>query len=122
MLSLKQPARAQPQQQQQQPQHLFNRDGTLQNPQVFLDSCLSSPAVMRQLPPALRDAVSSGDVDAVQAVFRQLHRDREQRQMEAQLIRPGEDPMDPEVQVCCMAQWVGALHCCMRSQLCAVLI
>lgn len=59
---------------------------------------------MSQLPPALRDAVSSGDVDGVQAVFRQFHRDREQRQMEAQLIRPGEDPMDPEVQVCCMTQ------------------
>ncbi|DBB00046.1 TPA: DNA damage-inducible protein 1 [Trebouxia sp. C0004] len=75
-----------------------NRDGTLQNPQAFLNSCLSNPATMAQLPPNLRDAVSSGDIDSVQGVFRQFQREAEQRQMEAQLIRPGEDPMDLEVQ------------------------
>lgn len=108
MLSPKQQARPQSQQQsQQQPQQpqqqqaqlSFNRDGTLQNPQAFLDACLSNPAGLSQLPPAIRDAVSSGDVSSLQDVFRQIHRDREQQRMEAQLIRPGEDPMDPEVQV-----------------------
>ena len=107
MLAPKQQARPQhqqqhrPQQQQQQQQAPMasNRDGTLQNPQAFLDAVLSNPAGMQQLPPALRDAVSSGDINSIQEVFRRAHRDREQQQMEAQLIRPGEDPMDPAVQV-----------------------
>ena len=89
-----------------------NRDGTLQNPQAFLDSCLSNPAAMAQLPPNLRDAVSSGDIDSVQGVFRQLQREAEQRQMEAQLIRPGEDPMDLEVQVCFFPLIAQFGHCC----------
>lgn len=100
MLQPRPVARPQSQQAQQTQPMARNRDGTLQNPQAFLDSCLSNPATMAQLPPNLRDAVSSGDIDSVQGVFRQLQREAEQRQMEAQLIRPGEDPMDLEVQVC----------------------
>ena len=88
-----------------------NRDGTLQNPQAFLDSCLSNPAAVAQLPPNLRDAVSSGNIDSVQGVFRQLQREAEQRQMEAQLIRPGEDPMDLEVQVCFFRLITLNTHC-----------
>lgn len=106
MLSPKQQARAQPQQQpmqqqQQQPQAplAYNSDGSLQNPQAFLSACLSNPVGLRALPPAIRDAVSCGDINRVQDVFRQSHREREQQRMEAQLIKPGEDPMDPEVQV-----------------------
>ena len=53
---------------------------------------------MAQMPPAIRDAISSGDIDGLQTVFRQAQREAEQRKMESQLIRPGEDPMDPEVQ------------------------
>lgn len=106
MLSPKPQARAQPQQQpmqqQQQPQApAFNSDGSLQNPQAFLSACLSNPVGLSALPPAIRDAVSSGDVNRVQEVFRQSRREREQQQTEAQLIRPGEDPMDLEVQVLC---------------------
>lgn len=108
MLSPKQQARAQPQQQpmhqqqqqQQQPQApAFNSDGSLQNPQAFLSACLSNPVGLNALPPAIRDAVSSGDINRIQEVFRRSHREREQQRMEAQLIRPGEDPMDLEVQV-----------------------
>ena len=108
MLSRKHQARAQPQQQpmqqqQQQPQAPpdYNSDGSLQNPQAFLSACLSNPLGLSALAPALRDAVSSGDINQVQDVFRQSHREREQQRMEAQLIKPGEDPMDPEVQVLC---------------------
>ena len=93
-----QPQQQAPQQPQQQ--HLGrNRDGSLQNPQAFLDALLSNPAGLNQLPPQLRDAVNSGDVEAIQGVFRQLQRQAEAQQMEDQLIRPGEDPMDPAVQV-----------------------
>lgn len=106
MLSPEQQARAQPQQQQaqqqqqqSQPQNSFARDGSLLNPQAFLSACLSNPAALSQLPPAIRDAVNVGDVDRLQQVLRQAHREREQQQTEAQLIRPGEDPMDMEVQV-----------------------
>lgn len=106
MLSPRHQARAQPQQQptqqqqQQQPQALArNSDGSLQNPHGFLAACLSNPITVTTLPPALRDAVSSGDVERIQEVFRQAHREAQQHQQEAQLIRPGEDPMDPEVQV-----------------------
>ncbi|KAL3155331.1 hypothetical protein ABBQ38_010893 [Trebouxia sp. C0009 RCD-2024] len=105
MLSPEQQARAQPQQQQaqqqqqqSQPQNSFARDGSLLNPQAFLSACLSNPAALSQLPPAIRDAVNVGDVDRLQQVLRQAHREREQQQTEAQLIRPGEDPMDMEVQ------------------------
>lgn len=98
MLQPRPAAHVQPQQAQQTQPMARNRDGSLQNPQAFLDSCLSNPATMAQLPPNLRDAVSSGDVDSVQSVFRQFQREAEQRNMEAQLIRPGEDPMDLEVQ------------------------
>jgi len=115
MLEPRPAARAQPQQAQQTQAMARNRDGTLQNPQAFLDSCLSNPAAMAQLPPNLRDAVSSGDIDSVQGVFRQLQREAEQRQMEAQLIRPGEDPMDLEVQVCffpLIALNTHCGHCC----------
>lgn len=123
MLSPKHQARAQPQQQpihqqQQQPQALArNSDGSLQNPHGFLSACLSNPITVTTLPPALRDAVSSGDVERIQEFFRQAHREAEQHQQEAQLIRPGEDPMDPEVQVCDLIangsfilQRVAALH------------
>ena len=96
MLSPKQAARPQP---QSAPVISRNRDGSLQNPQAFLDACLSNPASMAQMPPAIRDAISSGDIDSLQTVFRQAQREAEQRQMQSQLIRPGEDPMDPEVQV-----------------------
>ena len=105
MLAPKPQARAQPQQQQMQRQRqprapvALNSDGSLQNPQAFLSAFLSNPVGLSQLPPALRDAVSSGDVNRIQEVCRQLHRDKEQQRAEAQLIRPGEDPMDPEVQV-----------------------
>lgn len=101
----------QPQQAQQTQPMARNRDGTLQNPQAFLNFCLSNPATMAQLPPNLRDAVSSGDIDSVQGVFRQLQREAEQRQMEAQLIRPGEDPMDLEVQVCFFRLIALNTHC-----------
>ena len=100
MLQPRPAAHVQPQQAQQTQPMARSRDGSLQNPQAFLDSCLSNPATMAQLPPSLRDAVSSGDIDSVQSVFRQFQREAEQRNMEAQLIRPGEDPMDLEVQVC----------------------
>lgn len=110
MLSPKEQTHAQPQQQQaqqqqqqSQPQVPFAHDGSLLNPQAFLSACLSNPAGLSQLPPAIRDAVSVGDIDRLQQVFRQAHRDRQQQQMEAQLIRPGEDPMDLEVQVLPMA-------------------
>ncbi len=96
MLQPRQAARPQP---QQAPSLARNRDGSLQNPQGFLDACLSNPATMAQFPPAIRDAVTSGDIEALQTVLRQSQREHEQRQMEAQLIRPGEDPMDLEVQV-----------------------
>ena len=108
MLSPRHQGRAQPQQQptqqqqqqQQQPQALArNSDGSLQNPHSFLSGCLSNPIIVTTLPPALRDAVSSGNVERIQEVFRQAHREAQQHQQEAQLIRPGEDPMDPEVQV-----------------------
>ena len=91
----------QPPQQPQQPQQPpgYNRDGSLQNPQAFLDALLSNPAGMNELPPQLRDAVNSGDVEAIQGVFRQLQRQAEAQRAEDQLIRPGEDPMDPAVQV-----------------------
>lgn len=80
---------------QQQPQAL-TRDGSLQNPQAFLHAALNNPAMLSQYPPAVRDAVSSGDIEAVQFTLRQMH---EADRMEAELIRPGEDPMDPAVQV-----------------------
>ena len=118
MLQPRPAARAQPQQAQQTQPMARNRDGTLQNPQAFLDSCLSNPAAMAQLTPNLRDAVSSGDIDSVQGVFRQLQREAEQRSMEAQLIRPGEDPMDLEVQVCffpLIALNTHCGHCCAAS-------
>lgn len=87
---------------QQQPQQQpvsRNRDGSLQNPQAFLDAVLSNPASMAQFPPNLRDAISTGDIEAVQGVFRALQRQQEADREEAQLVRPGEDPMDPAVQV-----------------------
>ena len=120
MLSSKQQVHAQPQQQQMQQQQqrqappLLNSDGSLQNPQAFLSAWLSNPVGLSALRPALRDAVSSGDVNRIQEVFRQEHREREQQQKEAQLIRPGEDPMDPEVQVLhqVFAIFDGILCCC----------
>ena len=77
-----------------------NQDGSLQNPQAFLDAVLSNPASMAQFPPNLRDAISTGDIDTLQGVFRALRRQEEAERAEAQLVRPGEDPMDPAVQVC----------------------
>ena len=96
MLTPQQAASSQP---QQAPVNTRNTDGSLRNPQAWLDACLNNPASMAQLPPDIRDAVSSGDIDSLQAVFRQDKRETDQRRMEAQLIRPGEDPMDLEVQV-----------------------
>lgn len=114
MLQPRPAARTQPQQAQQAQPMARNRDGTLQNPQAFLNACLSNAATMAQLPPNLRDAVSSGDIDSVQGVFRQMQREAEQRQMEAQLIRPGEDPMDMEVQVL----WSYVVVCKTNSSFC----
>lgn len=104
----------QAQHQQPQPQASLARDGSLLNPHAFLSACLSNPASLSQLPPAIRDAVSAGDVDRLQDVLRQAKRDKEQQQMEAQLIRPGEDHMDLEVQVLPL-HFVLQLHPLQRS-------
>ena len=98
MVIQRQPA-PQAQRPQQQPAGR-NQDGSLQNPQAFLDAVLSNPASMAQFPPNLRDAISTGDIDTLQGVFRALRRQEEAERAEAQLVRPGEDPMDPAVQVC----------------------
>lgn len=102
------------QHQQPQPQASLARDGSLLNPHAFLSACLSNPASLSQLPPAIRDAVSAGDVDRLQDVLRQAKRHKEQQQMEAQLIRPGEDHMDLEVQVLPL-HFVLQLHPLQRS-------
>lgn len=99
MVYQRQPA-PQPQQPQQQQPLRRNTDGSLQNPQAYLDAALSNPASMAQFPPNLRDAINIGDIEAMQGVFRALQRQAEADRAEAQLIRPGEDPMDPVVQVC----------------------
>lgn len=96
----RQQSQPQPQAQAQQPS-AKNRDGSLQNPQAFLAAALNNPAQMAQFPPALRDAVSSGDVESIQRVFRQLARQAEEQRMVDQLIKPGEDPFDAAVQVHC---------------------
>lgn len=83
-----------PQPPQQHPAAV-NTDGTLQNPQAYLHAALSNPAMLAAYPPEIRDAVSTGDIGAVQRAFQQM---QETDRMLAEVIRPGEDENDPEVQ------------------------
>lgn len=84
-----------PQPPQQHPAAV-NTNGTLQNPQAFLHAALINPAMLAAYTPEIRDAVSTGDIGAVQRAFQQM---QETDRMLAEVIRPGEDENDPEVQV-----------------------
>lgn len=78
----------------------MNPDGSCENPEELMALLLQDPVALQRLPPPVREAVESGNVDGFQKALVELAAARKKAaEEEARFMRlAAEDPMNPEVQ------------------------